>query len=95
MNPAAVRCALTAVIHRMLDAPGTFDESGWLKMGAVGYQPSIRESYISTGSLYLCAAGLLHLGLPPNDPFWTAPDSPWTQKRIWSGADVKADHAAR
>jgi hypothetical protein len=92
-RPAAVRCALTTVIRRMIEAPGTFDERGWLQVGAVGHQPSIREGYISTGSLYLCLTGLAHLGLPPGDPFWTAPDEAWTQKRIWSGQDVPPDHA--
>jgi hypothetical protein len=91
--PAAVRAALTAVVRRTLEAPGTFDKDGWLQVGAVGYQPSIRESYISTGSLYLCLAGLQHLGLPADDPFWTAAPQPWTQKKIWSGTDVPADHA--
>jgi hypothetical protein len=94
-RPAAVRAGLTAVIRRMIEATGTFDEHGWLQVGAVGFQPSIRETYISTGSLYLCSVGLLHLGLPPEDPFWTDPDLPWTQKRIWSGEDVKADHALK
>jgi hypothetical protein len=93
LKPAAVRGALTAVIHRMIEAPETFDAQGWLQIGAVGHQPSIRESYISTGSLYLCLCGMLHLGLPSNDPFWTAPAELWTQKRIWSGADIPADHA--
>ncbi|MBN2319065.1 MAG: DUF2264 domain-containing protein, partial [Acidobacteria bacterium] len=79
----------------MVEAPGTFDEQGWLQVGAVGHQQSIREGYISTGSLYLCLTGLLHLGLPANDEFWTAPEADWTQKRIWSGRDIKADHAYR
>lgn len=92
-EPAAVRGALTAVIRRTLEASGTFDKDGWLQVGAVGYQPSIREGYISTGSLYLCLTGLQHLGLPADDPFWTAPAAPWTQKKIWAGEDVKADHA--
>ncbi len=92
-SPAAVRSALTAVIRRTMAAPGTFDRQGWLQAGAVGHQPSIREGYISTGSLYLCLAGLQHLGLPADDPFWTAPAESWTQKRIWAGEDVKADHA--
>jgi hypothetical protein len=35
--------------------------------------------------------GLIELGLPANDPFWSGPDLPWTQKKIWSGVDVKAD----
>ncbi len=88
-----MRGALTAVIRRMIEAPETFDAQGWLQVGAVGHQPSIRESYISTGSLYLCLCGIVQLGLPADDPFWTAPAEPWTQKKIWSGADVPADHA--
>ena len=93
LPPAAVRCALTAVVRRMVEAPGTFDSQGWLEVGAVGHQPSIRENYISTGSSYLCLCGLVDLGLPPGDPFWNAPAEPWTQKKIWSGADIPADHA--
>jgi hypothetical protein len=93
LKSAAVRGALTAVIRRTLAAPETFDAQGWLQVGAVGHQPSIRENYISTGSLYLCLCGLVQLGLPADDPFWTAPAEPWTQKKIWSGADVPADHA--
>ena len=93
LPPEAVRAALTAVIRRMIEAPGAFDEKGWLRPGSVGYQPSLAEGYISTGSLYLCSVGLLHLGLPANDPLWTAPDAPWTQKKIWSGQDIPADHA--
>lgn len=93
LHPAAVRCALIAVTRRMITAPGTFDTNGWLQVGAVGHQPSIRESYISTGSPYLCLCGLTDLGLPANDPFWTAPPEPWTQKRIWSGEDIHPDHA--
>ena len=92
---AGVRGALTAVIRRTMEAPGTFDAEGWLQVGAVGHQPSIRESYIATGSLYLCLAGLVHLGLPADDPFWTAPAVPWTQQRIWNGEDVPADHALK
>ena len=93
LKPAAVRCGLTAVIRRMIEAPETFDAQGWLQVGAAGHQPSIRENYISTGSLYLCLCGMLPLGLPANDPFWTAPAEPWTQKKIRSGTDVPADHA--
>jgi hypothetical protein len=93
LKPAAVRCGLAAVIRRMVEAPGTFDANGWLQVGAVGHQPSIREPYISIGSSYLCLCGLVQLGLPANDPFWTSPAEPWTQKTIWSGADVPGDHA--
>lgn len=95
LPPAQVRSALTAVIKRMIEAPGTFDEHGWLKIGFCGHQPSIGESYISTGSLYLCAVGPLPLGLPPNDDFWTGPARDWTSKKIWSGKDEKTDHALK
>ena len=95
VEPAAVRCGIHAVVQRMITATGTFDEEGWLRVGAVGHQPAVRESYISTGSLYLCLTGLLHLGLPPSDPLWTSPSADWTQKRLWAGEDVKSDHAMK
>jgi rhamnogalacturonyl hydrolase YesR len=93
LDPGAVRGAITAVIRNMIEAPGTFDEQGWLNLGAVGSQPGLREDYNATGSLYMCLMGLVHLGLPANDPFWTAPPADWTQKKIWSGEDVPRDHA--
>ncbi len=93
VSPAQVRSALSAVIGRMIEAPGTFDSAGWLTVGFAGRQPHLGESYISSGSVYLCAAGLLPLGLPASDSFWTSPSAEWTSKKIWSGADADADHA--
>lgn len=93
--PGQVRSALTAVIHRTMDAPGTFDAHGWLQIGLCGHQPAIGETYISTGSLYLCTVGFLSLGLPATDAFWSSPPADWTAKKIWSGVDVKADHAVK
>lgn len=91
--PGQVRSALSAVIHKMTEAPGTFDKDGWLTIGFCGHQPDIGESYISTGSLYLCTTGLLALGLPAADQFWTSPATDWTSKKAWSGTDIKTDHA--
>lgn len=93
VKPAQVRCALTAVIRKMIGAPGTFDARGWLQIGFCGHQPALGENYISTGSLYLCAAGLLPLGLPPDDEFWSAPAARWTSQKLWSGENLPADHA--
>ena len=93
LNPAQVRSALSAVIQRMIEAPGVFDLNGWLRIGFFGHQPNIAESYISTGSLYLCSVGLLPLGLPASDPFWADAPMDWTSRKIWSGQDFKADHA--
>jgi hypothetical protein len=93
LAPGGVRSALTAVMRRSLEAPGTFDREGWLTVGFCGHQPHLGESYISTGSLYLCAAVLLPLGLAPYDPFWSAGASSWTEKRLWGGEDAAADHA--
>jgi hypothetical protein len=91
--PAQVRGALTAIIRRSIEAPGTFDADGWLRIGFCGHQPGIGETYISTGSLYLCAMGLLPLGLAPADPFWAAPAEPWTSVRAWSGQPFPIDRA--
>jgi hypothetical protein len=76
-----------------MGAAGTFDEAGWLRLGFCGHQPSLAESYVSTGSLYLCANALLPLGLPESDPFWADDDAPWTAVKAWSGVDLPADHA--
>ena len=93
LAPAQVRSALTAVIRRSIEAPGTFDAEGWLRIGFCGHQPAVGERYISTGSLYLCAVGLLPLGLPPGDPFWSAPPQAWTSQQAWSGQEFPIDKA--
>jgi hypothetical protein len=91
--PAQVRGALTAVMRRSMEAPGTFDEHGWLRIGFAGHQPGVGERYISTGSLYLCATGLLPLGLPATDAFWSDPPQPWTAQKAWSGQPFPIDKA--
>ena len=91
--PAQARGALTAVIRRTMEAPGTFDREGWLTIGFCGHQPGVGERYISTGSVYLCAVALLPLGLPPDDPFWSAPAVPWTSQRAFSGQPFPIDKA--
>jgi hypothetical protein len=92
--PSQVRCALSAVIKRTLSPAGTFSNEGWLQIGLAGHQPGLGETYISTGSLYLCSAAWLPLGLPPADPFWSQPPQPWTSQILWSGKNLQADHAS-
>jgi hypothetical protein len=92
LKPAQARVALTAAIRRTLEAPGTWDQRGWLKIGVAGHQPRLGEDYISTGSLYLCATALLPLGLPATDPFWCEPAVKTTWQKAWSGEDLPADH---
>jgi hypothetical protein len=95
LAPAQVRCAMAAVIDRTLNAPGTFDENGWLKIGLAGSQPGLGEGYISTGSLYLCLMAFLPLGLPEADPFWCGADIKWTSRKVWGGDDFPFDKAYR
>jgi hypothetical protein len=91
--PPQARSALSAVIERTLGPAGTFSSDGWLQIGLAGHQPGLGETYISTGSLYLCSAAWLPLGLPPAAPFWSQPPQPWTSQTIWSGKNSQADHA--
>ena len=88
-----IRSALSAVMQRTLGPAGTFSSDGWLQIGLAGHQPGLGETYISTGSLYLCSAAWLPLGLPPAAPFWSLPPQPWTAQTIWSGRNFLADHA--
>ena len=93
VTPAQARCALAAVIRRTMDAPDTFDANGWLRAGLSGHQPKLAESYISTGSLYLCTFAFLPLGLPVGHAFWSSPSTDWTSRKAWSGQDLSADQA--
>ena len=93
VKPAQVRCAMTAAIRKSVEAAGTFDDRGWLRIGFCGHQPSLAETYISTGSLYMCTAAFLPLGLAPTDEFWSGPTAEWTSQMIWSGKSIPADHA--
>jgi hypothetical protein len=93
--PPQARAALDAVIRRTLDAPGTFDAQGWLRIGLCGHQPEIGERYISTGSLYLATTAFLPLGLPSDDPFWVGPGKPWTARRAWRGEAFPIDGALK
>ena len=95
VKPAQVRCALTSVIRRQLKSPANFDKNGWLRVGFTGEQIEISESYINTGSVYLCAFGLVPLGLPETDEFWSAPYTEWTNVKAWNGEKVQADHAIK
>jgi hypothetical protein len=91
LAPNQARCALTAALKRGMQ-PAIFDAEGWLVHGVSGYQPSLAEGYLSNGSLYLCCAVFLPLGLPPKHDFWSEPDTLWTNARVWSGEDAPADH---
>ena len=93
LSPAQVRSALTAVISKQASAPRTFDGNGWLRVGYAGSQIQMGEVYINTGSVYLCCAAFLPLGLPADDPFWSAPGRDWTSRKAWNGIDVGLDHA--
>ncbi len=92
LEPAQVRCAFTAMMHQLFDVKETFDEEGWLQLGLAGHQPTIADTYTSTGSLYLCTTGFLALGLPATNIFWAAPPADWTSKKGWSGQSIKKDY---
>lgn len=91
--PEQVRCALTAVMEKVMEPEEMFDENGWLLPGVYGNQPELAEHYISIGSLYFCMPFFLPLGLLPADEFWSNGDCPWSSCKIWSGGHVPIDHA--
>ena len=84
---------MTAVIRRCMENQEMFDQNGWLRPGVCGCQPELAEGYINVGSLYLCSAVFLPLGLPVSDPFWADEDADWTSRKVWSGGHVQIDHA--
>lgn len=93
LTPGGVRSAMMAVIRRQFAHKDTFDREGWLRVGFSGSQPDMAESYVNTGSNYHCLTIFLPLGLPANDPFWTAPDELWSGAKTWAGEPMSGDHA--
>jgi hypothetical protein len=93
VKPQQVRAALYTMIKRQVEAPNTFDKEGWMQIGIYGHQPDIGETYISTGSLYLCSEGFLILGLPASDDLWQGRDEDWTARKVWKGEQIHIDHA--
>ncbi|MEM6393368.1 MAG: DUF2264 domain-containing protein [Planctomycetota bacterium] len=93
VSPAQVRCASTAVIGRFVNAPGLFDDDGWLTVGFIRPQPELPEHYLTVGSMYLCALAFLPLGLPVGDAFWSDASRAWTSRAMWAGEPVPRDKA--
>lgn len=91
LSPAAVRCALTAVIRKTLESSTTYKD-GWLTIGLYGSQPNLADVYNNSGSPYLCTNIFLPLGLSETDPFWANPPEQWSSQKIWSGQDFQGDH---
>lgn len=83
VTPSQVRYALYNVIKKQIEASGTFDENNWLKLGFFGHQPKLADSYISTGSLYLCLNAFLILGLPTTDTLWQGNNNDWSSRKMW------------
>ena len=82
VSPAQVRGALTSVIGRCLDAPGTFDADGWLTIGFCGHQPGGR------GDLHLDRQPVPVRGRP-------AAAGPAAGRRVLVSAAAAVDVAAR
>lgn len=95
LSEGQVRSALTCVMKRMFAGNDNFDEKGFLRLGFVGHQPDVADSYTNTGSLYLTSFVFLPLGLPADHSFWASPAEAWTQKKAWSGQPFLRDHALR
>ena len=92
VTPSQVRCALTAVMHRMFDGKQNFNEGGFLTIGFNGRQPDVADWYTNNGSLYMTSLSFLPLGLPAAHPFWTDAPQEWTSRRAWGGKPFPKDH---
>lgn len=91
LKPGQVRGAMTAMLKRLFEQPGTFDNSGWLTIGVCGNQPELGDTYLSTPCVYLCSLGFLPLGLPADAPFWRDPVEPWTSVKAFGGDPFPID----
>ncbi|RZJ85378.1 MAG: DUF2264 domain-containing protein [Massilia sp.] len=87
-----VRAALHAAHVAVWDGPSNFTKDGFLTIGFRGRQPELGDWYSNNGSMYIASAGLLALGLPAGDSYWTSPAQDWTQKKAFGGARFPKDY---
>ncbi|KQN06953.1 DUF2264 domain-containing protein [Sphingomonas sp. Leaf25] len=87
-----VRAATLAAARRVFADPGNFDANGYLTIGFTRAQPTLGDWYSNAGSMYIASEGLVALGLPASDPYWTAPALPWTMRRAYAGQDFRKDY---
>ena len=91
IQPAQVRSALTKVLRNLFDGHQNLSKENWLILGLNGHQKDLAEKDVNTGSLYLCCAVFLALGLDANDPFWTDEPAEWTSVKAWRGHPTQKD----
>ncbi|TFW16803.1 DUF2264 domain-containing protein [Duganella callida] len=88
-----VRAALHAAHQPIWRNPTNFTPDGFLTLGFAGHNPAIADTYSNNGSMYIASTGLLALGLPPADSYWTAPSLDWTQKKAYANLPFPRDYA--
>jgi hypothetical protein len=93
LSEGQVRSALVAAHKAVFSEPSNFTPDGFLTIGFVGHHPTLGDWYSNNGSMYITTEGLLALGLPATDSFWTAPAQPWTQKLAFAGKAFPKDYA--
>ena len=91
IEPAQVRSAMTKVLRNFFEGNQNFANGNWLILGLNGHQLDIAEKDINTGSLYICCAIFLALGLDANDPFWADEPAEWTSLKAWNGRITQKD----
>jgi hypothetical protein len=80
-DPGLLRRASSGCLRYFYDN-GLFDpDDHYVRQGFHGDFPPAGEAYISPGSVYWCCHGLFALSFAPEDPFWTAIESPLPVER--------------
>lgn len=95
LTEGQVRAALTSVHKRIFTDPSNFNAEGFLTIGFAGKQPELGDWYSNNGSMYMTSVGLLALGLPADDSFWTAPAEDWTSKKAFVNDKFNKDYPVR
>jgi hypothetical protein len=93
VNPAQVRAALTKVLTNQFKGNQNFNNEGWLIVGLNGSQLELAEKNVTTGSVYLCCAVFLALGLEQNEVFWTGPSAEWTTLKAKNSNKLQVDQS--
>ena len=90
---AGPRRARPRSIRRTMEAPNTFDDDGWLRIGFCGHQPASARPTSRPAACISAPSRFSRSVCRASDEFWSAAPQPWTSAKAWSGQPFPIDHA--
>jgi hypothetical protein len=74
LAPGVARRLASGVVRHSLEVGALDPTTDWFRLGVGGERPQVVERYVSPGSVAWAAHAFITLAMPPDHPFWAAPE---------------------